>query len=273
MQLGEQAVAVGRVEHDRALEQLALHVVGRPDHRDPAVVDDAHAIRLLGLLEVVGGQEHGGAVLVADVAQVAPQPVAADRVEAGRRLVEEQDPGPVHQAPDDLELALHAARVAPQRLEQLALEPDHVGQVLDPLAVLRRHQPVERAVAVDPVQGDVQADVLLGREVEVDRRVLEDDPDAGADRLGVAIQVVAVDDDGAAGLGQGRREDRDRGRLAGPVRAEEGEQLALADVEADVVDGGRGALLVALGQVLDADNGVHGMSCLRGVLTNLPVGQ
>ena len=37
-----------------------------------------------------------------------------------------------------------------------------------------------------------------------------------------------------------------------------------ARVEADVVDGGRGALLVALGQVLDADNGVHGMS-LSGV--------
>ena len=74
----------------------------------------------------------------------------------------------MHEAADDLELALHAARVGAQRLEQVSVEPDHAGQVLDPLAVLRRHHPVERPIAVDPVQGDVEADVLLGRQVEVD---------------------------------------------------------------------------------------------------------
>ena len=92
------AVAVGGVEHDRALEQAALHLVGRADHRDPAVVDDADPVGLLGLLEVVRRQEDGRAVLVADVAQVVPQAAAADRVEARGGLVEEQHAGPVHQA-------------------------------------------------------------------------------------------------------------------------------------------------------------------------------
>ena len=62
----------------------------------------------------------------------------------------------------------------------------------------------------------------------------------------------------AARLGQRRRQDRDRRRLAGAVRAEEGEQLARPDVEADVIDGRDVGLLVALGQVLDGDHGVHG---------------
>ena len=42
----------------------------------------------------------------------------------------------------------------------------------------------------------------------------------------LAIEVVAGDRDRAARLGQGRGQDRDRGRLAGAVRTEEGEQLA-----------------------------------------------
>jgi hypothetical protein len=84
----------------------------------------------------------------------------------------------------------------------------------------------------------VHPDVLLARQVEVEARVLEDDPDAPPDGGRVAIEVVTGDPDGARGLREGRREDRDRRRLARAVRAEEREQLARPDVEADVVDGG-----------------------------------
>jgi hypothetical protein len=42
----------------------------------------------------------------------------------------------------------------------------------------------------------VEADVLLAGEVEVEARVLEDDPDAPADRGRVAVEVVAGDPDG-----------------------------------------------------------------------------
>ncbi len=88
---GRSAGAIDGVEHDRSVEQLTLHVVGRADDGDPAVVDDAHPIGILGLVEVVGRQEDGRAVVVADLAQVVPQAAPADRIEPGRRLVEEQD--------------------------------------------------------------------------------------------------------------------------------------------------------------------------------------
>ena len=51
----------------------ALQLVGRAEDRDPAVVDDADAVGLLGLVEVVRRQEDGRAVGVADLAQVVPQ--------------------------------------------------------------------------------------------------------------------------------------------------------------------------------------------------------
>ena len=76
---------------------------------------------------------------------------------------------------------------------------------------------------------------------------------------GCAIEVEAVDRHGAARLGQRRGQNRDRGRLARAVRTKEGEELALAHVEADVVDGVDVGLLVSLNKVLDFDNILHGI--------------
>ena len=245
------------IEHDRPIEQLPLQLVRRPDHRDPAVVDDADPIGLLRLLEVVGREEDRRPVGVADLAEVVPQGAAADRVETRGRLVEEQDPGPVHEAADDLELPLHPAGKRLEGLEEVVVEPNDVGQQLDPLAVLRRHQAIERAVAVKAVDRDVETDVLLAREVLVDARVLEDDPDVATDGRRVPVEVVAGDRDRPARLAERRRQDRDRRRLARPVRAEEGEQLTRSYVEADVVDGRLGRLPVTLDEVLDANDRFH----------------
>ena len=96
----------------------------------------------------------------------------------------------------------------------------------------------------------MQADVLLARQVGVEARLLEDDADLSSDGRRVEIEVVAGDGDGATRLGEGRRQDRDGGRLAGAVRAEEGEQLAGCHVEADVIDGRDLRVLVALDQVV-----------------------
>jgi hypothetical protein len=93
--------------------------------------------------------------------------------------------------------------------------------------------------------------------VEVEARVLEDDADAPADGPRVAVQVVAGDPDGPGGLRQRRRQDRDRRRLAGAVRPEEGKELARPDVERDAVDGRVVGLLVALDQAVDLDDRFH----------------
>ena len=58
--------------------------------------------------------------------------------------------------------------------------PSIAGSSLDLLAVGARHQPEERAERVQAVQDGVEADVLLGRQVQVEARLLEDDADLAA---------------------------------------------------------------------------------------------
>ena len=55
--------------------------------------------------------------------------------------------------------------------------------------------------------------------------------------LRLAAQVGAGDGRLAGGRREERREHPERGGLAGPVRAEEAEDLAGADVEVDAADG------------------------------------
>ncbi len=75
----------------RADERLELG--GRPRVRDPAPVHQGDVVgELVGLLQVLGGEQHGRA-LGGQVAHGVPDPVAAGRVEAGRRLVQEQHLG------------------------------------------------------------------------------------------------------------------------------------------------------------------------------------
>ena len=76
-----------------------------------AVVHDHDALgELVGLVEVVRGEEDRRAGRPAQVDDVLPEVGAAVRVEAGRRLVEEQQLGAVDEPERDVEPALLAAR-------------------------------------------------------------------------------------------------------------------------------------------------------------------
>ena len=166
--------------------------------------------------------------------------VAADRIEARRRLVEEQDARPMHQAADDLELALHAARVGAQRLEQVASRGRRPRPGARPAGGTRRASGGRTAGSRRcPYSATCRRMFSSAERCRSTVGFWKMIPMLGADGLRLAIEVVAVDVDGAARLGQRCGQNRDRGRLAGAVRAEEGEQLARADIEADVVDGRR----------------------------------
>ena len=80
------------------------------DQHDPAVVDDADPVRhLLGLLDVMGGQDDGDA-LGAQPPDQRPHVAAQVDVDASGRLVEEQHVGLVAQRLGDHRPPLHAAR-------------------------------------------------------------------------------------------------------------------------------------------------------------------
>ena len=125
------AVAVDADRHDVAGD-LALELVRRALGHDPAVVDDREAVaQRVGLLEVVGRQEDGGAGL-AQPADLVPHPRPGLRIEAGRRLVEEEQRRPVDHADADVEPAPHAARVRPARSVGRVREVERVEDLLRP---------------------------------------------------------------------------------------------------------------------------------------------
>ena len=65
----------------------------------------------------------------------------ADRVEADRRLVEEDDLGVVEEPARDVQPLLHAARVALGALVLAALEADQLEQLLDARLLASRGTP------------------------------------------------------------------------------------------------------------------------------------
>ena len=180
----------------------------------------------------------------------------AARVEAGRRLVEEQHRRPGDQAHGDVEAAAHAAGVA---LDHPVAGVDEVEALeqLAPTLAGRGDRHVEQAPDV--------LEVLGAGEPLVDGGVLAGEPDArlGPHRLGDHVDAV---DEGPPGVGlDQRREDAHGGGLAGAVGPEHAEHLGPFDAEVDAVErlGLAEPLHQALGQhgrfahVVDPSEGVH----------------
>ena len=97
--------------------------------------------------------------------------------------------------------------------------------------------------------------MLQHGEVRIHRGRLEDDADPVAPLGAALLRVDAEDRDGAAVARAVALEHLDRRRLAGAVRSEQAEDLALLDLEVDPADGLD--LPVGLVQVVDGDGGRH----------------
>jgi hypothetical protein len=80
---------------------------------DAAVVDHHDVVgELVGFLQVLGGEQHGGAGSD-ELADRPPQLLTAGRVQAAAGLVQEQHPGVADQADGQVQAAAHAAGPGP----------------------------------------------------------------------------------------------------------------------------------------------------------------
>ena len=183
---------------------------------------------LVGLFEVLRGEEEGDAVLAVEALDVVPEVLSADGVEAGGGLVQEDDRGLVDERRGEVEAALHAAGIAADPPVGVFGEADDVEQVGDALLDL---------LPGDVEEAGLQAEQLSSGLEHVEADLLEGDADLVSDAAGVLDDVEAVDGGGAAGGPEQRGEDADGGGLAGAVLAEEAEHLAVGHVEIDAVDG------------------------------------
>ena len=239
----------GDLEDDQVAGDLRLEVVGGVGGDDLAAVDDDDAVaQRVGLVEVVGGEEHRRPALAAQLGDVPPQVGPRLRVEAGGGLVEEDEGRVVDQPHRDVEPSLLAPRHVlghplPQALELQLVEELPAASY----GVGLRH-PVEHPVVHD----------LLARTGGGERRTgLRDVADRAAHLHGLLDDVVAVDRRGAGRGAQQRHQHPQRGGLAGAVGAEEADHLALGHVEVDAVDGLDVLLVLALPGV----EGLHEPSC------------
>jgi len=123
-----------------------------------------------------------------------------------------------------LEPALHAAGEGTHPTTAAILQLDDGQQLIDPALA---------NVGRDGVGVGVEAQVLLGAQVVVERRLLEHQSDRAAHVAPLQEDIEAVDHRRAGRWAQQRAEHVDGRRLAGAVRPEEAEQLALAHLERD----------------------------------------
>ena len=246
----DQPRAVGRIGRgrlDRGLADLGLERGGGALGDDLAAIDDPDAIgEAVGLLEVLGGEEDGHALVVREPLDLLPERGPALRVEPGGGLVEKEDPRAMHERQREVEAPPHAARVAADAAIRRLGQPDALDQLVAAAATLRlRH----------PVKGGLKPHVLARRQMRIERRLLQRRPDRLADLAPLLGDVEPAHRRPSVGGRQQGRQHQHRRRLARAVGAEEAVDLAGVDVQVDAVDRAR-PLLELLDEAVDPDRSV-----------------
>ncbi len=199
---------------------------------DHAVVHhDQPVAQLLGLVHVVGGEDQRHAALL-EPEQPVPDDVPGLRVEAGGGLVQDEDVRVVDEAPGDGQAALHPARQRVDLVPGPLGELDEVEQLVGPLV-----DQLARQAEV----ASVDQHVLPHGELVVERVLLGNDPEAGADRRPIFHRVTTEDAKITTCRRRYAAEHAHGGGLPGPVRAEEAERFTLEKIKVDPVHRGEAA--------------------------------
>jgi hypothetical protein len=196
-------------------------------------------VEAFGLLHVGGGDDHAhGAAFAADTVDQVPELLARQRVDAGRRFVEDQQVGVVDQGAAEPEFLLHAARELARRARQEGLQAGAGGQLVDALAAL---------CGVVAEQATEELQVLLDRQrrVEVASQTLRHVGDARANAVAVALaRHVAAQHLQATLLQLARAgKQRQQARLADAVGTDQADHATGRDRQRDVVE--RDSLAIA----------------------------
>ena len=220
--------------------RLLLH------HDELAFVHYTDAIgHLLGLIEIMRRQDDGDAGR-AQGAHDVPHVLAQLDIDAGRRLVEEQDLRLVRKRLGDQHPPLHAAR-----------ERHHPTVPPLPQRQLFQHLFDMRRIAWLAEQTAAEAHRRPYRLEGIRRELLRHEPDQRARRAVVADDVVTIDRHAAFGRIDDAADDADQRRLACAVWTEKSEDFAAPDVQVDAFErmeaGG-----IGFGKVPDGDDGLHG---------------
>ena len=192
-------VGVLEVGHPVAVGELGAG----PLADDLAVVDEGDPVaELLGLLDVVGGEQDRGPFVV-DALDVVPELEPQLDVDARGRLVEDQQPRPVHHRPRQDHPPFHPAGEGAGAFVALLGQREGLEQLLGALTAFALRHPEVAGVVVErlldgqePVEVDLlrrEADRLAGLPVVGDRVVAEDLDLARVACASPVVQWISVD--------------------------------------------------------------------------------
>ena len=232
------------VDLERLAPGVLAHERGRPAlaRRRLPVGHDRHRVgEPLGLLDVVRRHQDRRALAAQRVDQ-RPQLLADLRVEPDGRLVEQQQPRPVHERAGDQQPPAHPAG------ELVARRVGALGEVRDLQRAVDRGAAL---VARDAVQAREDGEVLARRELDVEVVELGTTPHCARACLESPGTSKPSTLDLARVGDRLRGEHLHRRRLAGAVRPEQADAGALGHVEVEPVD--RGDVAEALGHAPEPD--------------------
>ena len=211
----------------------------------------------LGLIHVMRGQQQCRSAAL-QLIQPIPHHVPRLRIEARRRLVEQNQIGLVHERARNRQAPLHAAR---QRLD---LRGGAIGQ-LDELEQFVRALPgdVPRNIEVPRIHQQV----LANRNFHIEVVLLRDDAEPRLDATGIGARIHVEHTQLAVARRRRACDHPHRRGLPCPVRAEKSERLAGMHVEVDAIDGGE--CTKALGQSTRMDQ-IGVLSECMGTVSALP---
>ncbi len=127
-----------QIRDDEVLADRPLELVGRTDGCEPTACDETHAVgEGIGLFEVLRREEDGHPELRIEPSHLGPDALAARRVETGRRLVQKEDLGVVHEGGGQVEPALHAPRISAYEPVDGRADVDEIEDLIERVSVSR----------------------------------------------------------------------------------------------------------------------------------------
>src|SRR5579884_2082231 len=237
-------LGIGRLQPVAAAcapQQLAQ----RPLVGDAAAADDGDAVaELLHLGEQVA-RENDRDPLAGEPLDERAHVAHPRRVEAGRRLVQQEQPRRAQERGGDAEALPHPVRVAADAIVGAVGEVDELEHLVD-----------ARAGAVAVEVGE-QAQVAPARQVGVEPRPLDEPGDAVERPRALDERVASVQLDAARRRPDQAEHHPQRRRLAGAVRAEEAVDVAGVDGQVDLVHGDEVAVALEQGSRRDRRRVAH----------------
>ena len=226
-----------------------LELAPGPLRDHPTVIDHGDLLReLICLLEVLSGQQERRP-LADELAHDRPNLDAAARIEAGRRLVQEQHARAGQQTRRQVETPPHTTGVRAGGAVGGVSQIEALQQLVRPRASIRG-----REVKQPPEHFEV---LPAGQDL-VDRGKLAGQPQKLTDARGVVDDVVAENLGPSGVRSEQRGQHPNERRLPGAVRSEQTKDGGLLDVQVDPRK--RGGRPKALDQTLDMDSRISGHS-------------